>query len=354
MVVALIALSGNVDVALIKTSVINEKDQTSAPTKDTNTISIMPVVEEGKNPSWLLFEEKPGKELSGRIIVKNLNTQKTLLADLYIVDVNADAGGFAPVGKEDVKKDAKWLSLLKNEVLLKPLEEAIIPFKGRIPLDATPGQHTMAIMAETVDPAALQATSGKKVSVSTRVGIRTYITVQGKIVTSAEVGHVEIFSKNPYIFKIDFKNTGNTLIKPSIDTEIYNWRNQKIAVMPTEQLYEIQPTGNVKLEVNWSETAMGKYTLKFKVAYPGGKEQMREASIIIYPPLHYIIAAIILLLLVMTNIIYLVKKKVSVMMPSAITPVYATIPNVVSISPSQPLIPPPVQSSPPPPVQPQI
>lgn len=385
-VLFLFLTNGEFDRLPLQASVISDipsfSSQSASAPEDTSGVSLAVVQGEQQRGSWILIEGKPGASFEGAVKITNLNTQKTLVGEIYAVDVNANDAGFAPSARGQNKNAASWVKISDDLIELAPKESQEIPFSGTIPLSATPGQHAFAIMAESKSQA---AQSGSKqqgntntVTIGTRVGVRAYVTVLGKIVTQGNISDTELVQRDPFIFRTVITNTGNTILRTKTKTVIRDWNDKELENGPAEQSVDIQPTGKVNVDTRWEYSEMGIYSVTLTIGYDGGKEQIRTLKVIIWPSRNYIIIAAIILLLLAMNLFFFFRRRknnqtpllagipvnsaMRAAQPSQLKPLSA-VPKQISpqpkIAPSQPLskplppsVTPPARTSPLPPALP--
>lgn len=182
-----------------------------------------------------------------------------------------NGGGFAVNLRSDPRSDiASWITLPVQMYTVPPHTGSVIPVRLSIPSNATPGDHTAAIVAEQII-APGQVKTGEGVTVVHRVGARVYLRVIGPVHLGLHVDPVRLKHKlplNPLAAGhtqtlVDFvvKNTGNArlaLATITITTKgIFGQTLHKVVLtgqkpggpnIPTEILpAQILPGGQVRL-----------------------------------------------------------------------------------------------------------
>ncbi len=177
-------------------------------------------------------------------------------------------------------KVGSWIELEKNEITLGPKERKTIPFTLTLPEEKIDvGEHAGGILIESKpkkDP--LDGEGG--VALSTRVGVRVYITVPGEVIESLKFNSFTseiskkfeyyLFNKNlyfidipkEYTFKTIYSNTGNISndikIKYSIK-DLFFENHQEIS---TTQ--KITRDTEATSHISWEAPRFGKYEVKAK------------------------------------------------------------------------------------------
>lgn len=328
-IIALIAIGGLATTKISniregKVSVLENKTESGTETNNNTEVfaGITPTRKSGgkedeSNKSWFQFDVDPGEKVTGTILLQNTSSEYDQIADMYSVGTNASQSSFVPNSKEDPGPEAKWISL-DAKVPVEKGGSVEVPFTITIPKNATPGSHALAIMTQTIreTPKAGEKKEGNtnKVSIATSIGLRVYINVKGDIKTSAKIGDVTMVSKDPYGFKIQVANTGNSIIKAVIELEaISSMSKKKVegASGKTKSEYELFPGGKSDMYLEWKYDEAGIYLLKFKVSY-NGKTEEKSMKIVIYPTWKQVaigVGGLLILLLTIWNIISMIRRK---------------------------------------------
>jgi hypothetical protein len=121
--------------------------------------------------SYVIDHVPPGTEFSRRIEVSN-DTGAPALVSVYPAAADVVDGTFAVAPGRAVNELTTWMSVTPGVAELGDGERLTAVVTYRVPADASPGERYAAVMAEL---APVGAPNG--VSVSSRVGIRTYLGV---------------------------------------------------------------------------------------------------------------------------------------------------------------------------------
>jgi hypothetical protein len=136
---------------------------------------------------YLNYYVTPGGFLQDQVALTNLGTKPVTL-ELYPADASSgDDGAFAiAAGDADRTGAGSWLQLKPKyrKVTVPPREgnrygRVLVPFEATVPADATPGDHVAAIVASYKTTST--NTSGAKVTLDQRVGVRAYFQVSGAL-----------------------------------------------------------------------------------------------------------------------------------------------------------------------------
>lgn len=186
-----------------------------------------------------------------------------------------------------------WIEMNTSDVIsLKPREEARIPFKIRVPKNASAGGHYGAVFFTGV-----QDNSGSNIGAVPRVGALIILNVNGNLQKSGKLLDVSgpIFANNgPVDFKATFLNTGTTHYETKLDVSVRNifWKSGEFS---SSQKF-IYPNINRELVATWNKKALfGIYVAKASVTDGDGNVH-EQTKFFVGLPYLYIIGIIILLL----------------------------------------------------------
>ena len=150
--------------------------------------------------SAFTFDVAPGQTVSDRVeIVNSGNAPKPFFvyaSDAYTTEIG---GGFALHLRTDPPRDAAaWATLPVTQYTVPALSAAVVPFQITAPPDATPGDHTAAIVAEEVVPPATLDHGAGVVPVH-RVAARLYLRVQGPIHPALQIERLTVSRREPVL-----------------------------------------------------------------------------------------------------------------------------------------------------------
>ncbi|MBP9758343.1 LysM peptidoglycan-binding domain-containing protein [Candidatus Dojkabacteria bacterium] len=155
----------------------------------------------------------------GVMVINNTPSSKTIL--VYAADSTPSTGGAFACKQlaEDRVDVGAWITLEKNELILEPATNEVIPFTINVPKNADIGEHNGCILIqekkETVE-------GGEKtgVNLSFRTGLRVAITIPGEIIRKLEIEDFKIETlEKSFMFKPQVRNTGNVSI--DADVKVY-------------------------------------------------------------------------------------------------------------------------------------
>jgi len=183
-----------------------------------------PAYPDPNNPrtkSIFVFTLEPGQTIENGVrVINNTEEKKTLM--VYAVDSVVSSGGaFACAQFNDKKKDVgSWIKLAKNEVILEPLTNEVVPFTIVAPSSVDVGEHNGCIVIqEKKNPRAGERKQG--INLTFRTGLRVAVLIPGEIKRKLEIVGFD-FSQQPdggFLAAPKVKNLGNV----SIDAEVKVW-----------------------------------------------------------------------------------------------------------------------------------
>ncbi|KRC37477.1 WxL protein peptidoglycan domain-containing protein [Oerskovia sp. Root22] len=135
------------------------------------------------------FALEPGATLTDQLVVTNHGEVPLDLA-VYAADAFTSPTGaldVLPAGTPSEDLGA-WISTDVPQVAVAPGERATVPFTLTVPTDATPGDHTAAVVTSLVTGAGAGAGG---VAVDRRLGTRVLVRVAGDLAPSATVTDVD-------------------------------------------------------------------------------------------------------------------------------------------------------------------
>lgn len=150
--------------------------------------------------SAFTFDVAPGQPVSDRVELVNSGDQPKAFyvyaADAYTTEIG---GGFALHLRTDPARDAAaWTLLPVSQYTVPARSAAIVPFQVTVPPDATPGDHTGAVVAEEILPAAPAGQRAGVVPVH-RVAARIYLRVQGPVHPALQIERLTVTRHEPVL-----------------------------------------------------------------------------------------------------------------------------------------------------------
>lgn len=150
--------------------------------------------------SAFTFDLAPGQTVNDRVeLVNSGDSPKPFYvyaSDAYTTEIG---GGFALQLRTDRPRDAAaWTTLPVTQYTVPARSAALVPFQITAPADATPGDHTAAIVAEEVlTPSTLDHGAG--VVPVHRVAARVYLRVQGPIHPALQIERLTVSRREPVL-----------------------------------------------------------------------------------------------------------------------------------------------------------
>jgi hypothetical protein len=262
------------------------------------------------SPTTYNYEIKPGESQSGKIILKNLNSN--ILN--YVIEVE----GFSKASDEGapsfaidssagcISSVSSWFFFKDEKGQIPAGQQREIPFTVSVPKDAEPGGHYAAIFAKEVKEAA----KGKsQLGISSRVGTLILIAVPGDVKMGAEITEFKTprFVWNGSIsFAMKVKNTGTVHYDSVGSVKIKS-------LVSKESKFElathtILPQNSRNYEKNWTKKYPFGYYKITPIATDGNKQEISASTVtVIAIPLVIVIPILVLLILIILTISYLRK-----------------------------------------------
>ncbi len=154
------------------------------------TWAIGPVQEENQpQRSSFFLDADPGATLKDSLFLKNIGDQPATLT-LYPTDArNNDKGELELFAAAEKPTDiGTWIELEKDEITLKPREEAKIPFTLKVPEGAEPGDHTGGLVSSYLAPST--DANGQAVLLDQRLASRVALRVSGPLKPAMTISDV--------------------------------------------------------------------------------------------------------------------------------------------------------------------
>ncbi len=229
--------------------------------------------------SWFIYTLEPGEVKDGKVDIANIS-DVAVEAKIYPVDaVTTKDGSFAPELEDKEKIDVgSWTTLAKSEVSLEPNEVKTIDFTVRVPENAEVGDHMGAIIVQGKKPP--EEIEGSGLRITTRVGVRMYITIPGDIIRELEF--TEFTQKTEVgkvIFYLTFVNNGNVRIIPKGEIRIIDVSGNEVdSIKITER--EVFPRKAITIPIEWKTASLsGKFTARASVVYDANKTLTQELTL---------------------------------------------------------------------------
>lgn len=232
-----------------------------------------------ENPEWFVYTLQSGQSIDDTIEVIN-NTNEAITARLYPVDSTQSTDGTFAVEQETESRDqvGAWVHLSQSEVIVPPLSSVQVPFTITIPENATEsaGEYTGGIM---IEDAAQKPSDLGGISLTTRAGVRVYVTIPGVVVRDLRIEQFSLLplSGNPDVLdvKMSIHNDGNTVqditIVTAVDTAYSwpRWLTRKKLPQHTEVHVQVLPGQTLIRHQTLSRLWLGPLSAQAYVVYTG-------------------------------------------------------------------------------------
>ena len=196
--------------------------------------------------------------------------RKPVTLSIYPADANQNGSTTFQLSlrNQKPKSTGAWLSL-KGRTKLKitvPASHAgpfgtnipgriVIPFEARVPLNANPGDHVAAIVAELDAPA--KDKNGANITLQQRLGVAVYIHLTGELRSGLQVSHLSAHWSEPgnalgtsrYVVKYSVTNVGNVRLNASTLVNTTRWFLGPLRSYPGE-IFNLFPGSTVNVSVS--------------------------------------------------------------------------------------------------------
>lgn len=137
-----------------------------------------------------------------------------------------NAGFDIQTSADEAKGIGSWIALKKDKLTLPPRTEVVVPFQLGVPFDATPGDHSGAIVVSLL--AKEPKPDGGSIIVDHRVGMRIYLRVPGDLKPALKVedlkvdwdGEGSLLGRGDARVSYTVRNTGNVRMDASGDLRL--------------------------------------------------------------------------------------------------------------------------------------
>jgi len=175
--------------------------------------------------SWFVYEVDPGTTIEDIVRVVNTSSDE-MKVNLEGLDAfSTSDGAFALTDDESKNQDiGKWITLTEKKLTLPPKSQIDVKFTVAVPVEAEVGDHMggITVQKDTTEPEATISAGGAKVSVTTRVGARMYLTVKGNIIRDLQLKGKYWFGRgSKMVFRFKWENNGNVRANLEANGRIY-------------------------------------------------------------------------------------------------------------------------------------
>jgi hypothetical protein len=254
--------------------------------------SIAPTGAGGQIPrDWFEYTMRPGQVLRDMVTVSNL-TPNPLHFAIYPADAYDTPldGSFALLKKDEPSRDAgTWARFGENDITIPGKQRADIPFEISVPLNASPGDHALGLVAQDLDYKQEQLAQGKGVQVQQRVGSRVYIRVLGALQPSLQVTKLAIKHNDPLlppftgggkgVVAYQITNTGNVRLSGTALLKVKGLFGRTIKTFKPRNIPELLPKSSVVFTEQWKGLPIiDRLTADVTVTTPGSVHHFTKNS----------------------------------------------------------------------------
>lgn len=146
-----------------------------------------------------------------------------------------------------------WMSIKKTKLTLPPRSETIVPFQLGVPYNASPGDHSGAIVVSLL--AKEPKPDGGTIVVDHRVGLRVLLRVPGDYQPALTItdlktdwgGPGTVLGRGDALVTYTVRNTGNLRVSATGDLKLSRVLGMPSVDARTESITEIQPGGEIQV-----------------------------------------------------------------------------------------------------------
>jgi hypothetical protein len=234
----------------------------------------------------IIDDQAKAKEIREyQIIVKNTSSTTISLYPL-VTDLKPEGG--EPVFTDPTNLDksislARWINFKRSGIELSAGQEAEVPLKIDVNMNALPGTyHAVIIFGYGASQAEAQERAGKEKLARLLINF----TVKDEIIEKAQLvsfnADKNIFFSFPVSFLLEVRNVGNSGVAPAGMIRIYDRRGQEVGSLPVnEEKKDLTPETNARYQVKWNKNSgFGKYKAKLDMEY--GEKSIRDMNDALY------------------------------------------------------------------------
>ncbi|WP_052174176.1 WxL protein peptidoglycan domain-containing protein [Embleya scabrispora] len=244
----------------------------------------------------------PGQTLVDVVGVSNFG-DKPLTLRVYATDavLAADGGMTLLTAAERPKDVGAWIGFDAESYTVAPGKRADIPFRLTVPADASPGDHTGAIVASI--KAEASGPGQQRFDVDRRVGARIYLRVDGPAVPRLAIEDLRLSYDNPIamfggaqaVVRYRVRNTGNVRTTAGVETTISGLGGLRLGGPARATLPELLPGATHEVVQRFDGVfPAGRLTADVEVT--GKPATVATKSISVWAPPWLLLGAITLLL----------------------------------------------------------
>ena len=256
-------------------------------------------------PAKIEYRTDPGTIISGNLFILNEGQEDRIFYAAFEKFTEVDGQKkFLPSEESEL---ANWFKMEKS-VSLKAGEQKEIPFTIEVPKNAPPGGHFAVIWWGTAPP-------GGQVAIVTRAGILVFLQVSGEVNEKGDVSDFSLAGGKFFVFKlpedfvVNFKNQGNTYLKPRGEVTIKNIFGSAIAAFKVNSKERIIFPENTQLldvakKFDKPPFAFGLYKAELTLQWGEKQNDIRKTiSFLVFPW-----KTVLLVIIILAGLLLLIIK----------------------------------------------
>ncbi|MBC9716942.1 DUF916 domain-containing protein [Streptomyces sp. TRM66268-LWL] len=246
----------------------------AARAADNGTWAVFPTPPDGSDKrtrEYFSHEADPGGEIEDSVSIAN-TSDEALTFRVFATDaMNTPQGGaFALLPVEREPKDVGlWMLLGKEDaardasITVEAHQRVDIPFRLKVPADATPGDHIGGIVALNTKVESVRKKDKVQVGVQRSVGARMYLRVSGPLAPDVAIESVSVDRSAPLVpWVTDAKatvryvlvNRGNVRIRPTVQLSAEGLFGRDVLTQrPRALKMELLPGQRVEFTEPWAD-----------------------------------------------------------------------------------------------------
>ncbi len=226
-------------------------DPTPGKAKSAATVGIRTANAQGGDDRGVYdYEILPRGVVQDWVAISNYRT-KPITVRLFAKDATSNAdSSFQIQASADRPSDVgAWIALKKNKVTIPPRTEIVVPFQLGVPHDATPGDHSGAIVVSLL--AKEPKPEGGSIIVDHRVGMRVHLRVPGDLEPALAIeklkiswnGGSDVLGRGDAVVTYRVRNTGNVRLDATGGVELTRVLGLPSVEAPAAAVEDLLPGG---------------------------------------------------------------------------------------------------------------
>lgn len=159
------------------------------------------------------------------------------------------------------RSNAAWIKYSPNLFTLQPNETAVVDFEVSVPAnDTLKGTYWSVIMVEGIQPEETAASSGLKIHTAIRYAVQVVTNIGNTGKRDLQFLGMELTTNEDetQVLNVAIENTGERLLKPELNLELFNAEGESIGVFKAERR-KTYPTTSVLLSLPLEGVKPGEY-----------------------------------------------------------------------------------------------